>query len=200
MPSASVFIISSSFFSCKLLACPGWLGDALITVTSCPLWGILAGHPLDTTKTRLQAMPRFDHSNAYRVLVDTARALAVMLLLLKHVQFWKVFWLLQMHVLHFWMLETLHIFAVQRLPKPSFFFLDSFHWRRFARFVRLLNLLFLGHGYSVWNHKQPEVLEKIIFHLDAVWKVNDAEAIWDLKDTGDHMDVSSFSVRSALIL
>eukprot|EP00434_Breviolum_minutum_P000033 symbB.v1.2.000029.t1/scaffold12.1/size699752/9 len=35
--------------------------------------GILAGHPLDTTKTRLQAMPRFDHSNAYRVLVDTAR-------------------------------------------------------------------------------------------------------------------------------
>eukprot|EP00913_Durusdinium_trenchii_P035864 g33561.t1 len=35
--------------------------------------GILAGHPLDTAKTRLQAMPQFDKSSTQRVLVETVR-------------------------------------------------------------------------------------------------------------------------------
>ncbi|CAJ1336880.1 unnamed protein product [Effrenium voratum] len=35
--------------------------------------GILAGHPLDTAKTRLQAMQRFEHAGTYKVLSDTAR-------------------------------------------------------------------------------------------------------------------------------
>jgi len=35
--------------------------------------GILAGHPLDTAKTRLQAMSRFEGSSTWRVLAETAR-------------------------------------------------------------------------------------------------------------------------------
>ncbi|CAE7801496.1 SLC25A29 [Symbiodinium necroappetens] len=34
---------------------------------------ILAGHPLDTAKTRIQAMPRFDGYGTWRVLAETAR-------------------------------------------------------------------------------------------------------------------------------
>eukprot|EP00435_Cladocopium_sp_Y103_P057828 s723_g20.t1 len=35
--------------------------------------GILAGHPLDTAKTRLQAMSHFDRGTTYQVLSHTAR-------------------------------------------------------------------------------------------------------------------------------
>lgn len=35
--------------------------------------GMIVGFPLDTAKTRLQAMPRFDNSSTWRVVRDTAR-------------------------------------------------------------------------------------------------------------------------------
>ena len=45
----------------------------LIAGTAGGMLGMLAGHPLDTAKTRLQAMPRFDGSTTWRVVADTAR-------------------------------------------------------------------------------------------------------------------------------
>jgi len=41
---------------------------------ACLVRGILAGHPLDTAKTRLQAMSHFDRGTTYQVLSHTARA------------------------------------------------------------------------------------------------------------------------------
>ena len=143
-------------------------------------------------------MPRFDHSNAYRVLVDTARALAVFLLR-KHFQFSKWFWLLHCIFCISGKCPDFAYSCCSMFSKAKLFSLEIDKVDRFCCIILFGGLckVCFALGSRMFGMKpQKAGSTGNMFHMEAVFNMlNHLKA-----ERNRRADVSTFSINNELIV